>query len=257
MISVKELYKSFEGQGVLENINIDICKGELAVLMGPSGAGKSTLIRCLNGLETFDHGHIKIGEAQLKKQNKEKKVNEDYQKQVQALRAQVGMVFQSFNLFPHLTVLENISKAPMVVKGLSLEEARSIALTLLKKVGLESKANQYPCQISGGQQQRAAIARALAMSPQVLLYDEPTSALDPSLTHEVLQVMKDLKAEGMTQVVVTHEMNFAKEAADQVYYLEDSQIVEVAPPSEIFASPCDARTRYFLRQHLTPSTGLS
>lgn len=248
VIRVENLHKNFGPVAALRGVSFRTLESELTVIIGPSGCGKSTLLRCLNGLEGFDSGRVTIGETTL-----------DHHDGVQAgnlnvklcqLREQVGMVFQSFNLFPHLTVLENAVKAPKVVKGLSRKEAEERAHQLLLKVGLEDRAHYYPSQLSGGQQQRAAIARALAMSPRVMLYDEPTSALDPSLVNEVLQIMRKLDDEGMAQIVVTHEMRFAREVADNVIFLCNGELVEFGPPEKIFGSPCDQRTRDFLGNYL-------
>jgi ABC-type polar amino acid transport system ATPase subunit len=220
----------------------------LVALIGPSGCGKSTLLRCINGLETIDEGSVQVGQTSL--QSPLQIGQKEFQSRAQAVRRQVGMVFQSFNLFPHLTVLENVMKAPQVVRGASSAEAEKSAGEALAKVGLSEKVNHYPNQLSGGQQQRAAIARALAMSPKVLLYDEPTSALDPTLVNEVLRVMKKLDQEGMTQIVVTHEMRFARDVADRIVFIEDGRIVEMGPPAEIFAAPKSERTRAFLGNFL-------
>lgn len=240
--------KVFHGRHVVDGVSLQVEPGDLVALIGPSGCGKSTLLRCMNGLETLDGGSMEILGVHLK--SPRELGDNEYRKRAQAIRRQVGMVFQSFNLFPHLTVLENLIKAPMVVRGISREEAEKAAIELLAKVGLSDKAERYPQQISGGQQQRAAIARALAMSPKLMLYDEPTSALDPTLVHEVLRVMKQLDAEGMTQIVVTHEMKFARDVADRVVYLEQGRIVEMGPPEKIFVSPEHESTRNFLRHFL-------
>jgi len=227
---------------------LEVEEGELIALIGPSGCGKSTLLRCLNGLETIDSGGIRIFNSTL--QSPETIGSREFNRRAQSIRRHVGMVFQSFNLFPHLSVIENVMIGPVVVSGLSPEVAKQRAAEMLAKVGLEEKAAQYPSQLSGGQQQRAAIARALALVPKLMLYDEPTSALDPTLVHEVLRVMKQLDLEGMTQIVVTHEMRFARDVADRVLFLEDGQIVEMGPPDQIFGSPQDDRTRNFLRHFL-------
>jgi polar amino acid transport system ATP-binding protein len=216
MITVENLHKSYAGAPALRGVSFTVDPSELTVIMGPSGCGKSTLLRCLNGLETFDTGKVQIADIALDRTHA---TNGNLHAQLLELRQHVGMVFQAFNLFPHLTCLENAVKAPMVVKGKSREEAESIAKPLLDKVGLGDRLHYYPSQLSGGQQQRAAIARALAMNPKVMLYDEPTSALDPTLVNEVLTIMRQLDDEGMTQVVVTHEMRFARSAADKVIML--------------------------------------
>lgn len=226
MISVEGLHKSYQNTPVLKGIDLKIKDRETVVLIGRSGCGKSTLLRCINNLETFDQGKITVGDIQLERPLSSSDTERGFQKKANHLRAQAGMVFQSFNLFPHLTVLENLTLAPQVVKETPREEAEATALALLEKVGLASHAHHSPSQLSGGQSQRAAIARALAMSPQAMLYDEPTSALDPGLVDEVLDVMKKLSEEGMTQIVVTHEMRFAKDVADRVVYIEDGLVVE-------------------------------
>ena len=219
-------------------------------MIGPSGCGKSTFLRCLNCLEIFDRGKISIGDISLERSSPHAPLDRRFQAKARMLRLSVGIVFQSFNLFPHLTVLENVMKAPTVVKGLPKREVEVTARTLLGKVGLETHVHHYPSQLSGGQQQRAAIARALAMAPKVMLYDEPTSALDPGLVDEVLQVMKRLDEDGMTQIVVTHEMRFARDVADTIVYVEDGQIVEISSPVQIFSAPNDERTKRFLRKFL-------
>lgn len=246
-ISIKNLSKKHGNLEVLRNINLEVTPGELTVLIGPSGCGKSTLLRCLNGLETLDSGTIIINGVVLEKNANTTQSQKDFDKKARAIRENVGMVFQSFNLFPHLTLLENITKAPIVVKKMESKLAKEKAKELLAKVGLFSHADHYPCQLSGGQQQRAAIARALAMSPKAILYDEPTSALDPGLVHEVLQVMRTLDDEGMTQIVVTHEMRFARDVADHIVHIQDGKIVEMGTPEQIFTAPIDDRTRHFLR----------
>ncbi len=246
-IFVKNLVKNHGMLSVLKGIDLEVTPGELTVLIGPSGCGKSTLLRCLNGLELMDEGSITINASTLSRSPQEKFSHSNYQKQAKVIRENVGMVFQSFNLFPHLTLLENIMKAPMVVKKISSKEAKEQAMAMLKKVGLEGHYNHYPLELSGGQQQRAAIARALAMNPKAILYDEPTSALDPELKNEVLQVMRALDDEGMTQIVVTHEMAFAKEVADHIVHMQEGRVVEVGTPEEIFKNPKEEKTRHFLR----------
>jgi polar amino acid transport system ATP-binding protein len=240
MIQIKNLSKSFGQLQVLKNIDLEVNEKEVVVLIGASGSGKSTLLRCLNFLEVAGGGDIVIDSEPIvaNKSNLNK------------VREKVGMVFQHFNLFPHKTVLENIIEAPMFVKGETKDVASAKAMTLLKKVGLEDKAGYYPDHLSGGQKQRVAIARALAMEPKVMLFDEPTSALDPELVGEVLQVMKELAEEGMTMVIVTHEMGFAKEVADRVIMLADGNIIEEGRPDEIFAYPKHERTQRFLKQIL-------
>ena len=236
ILTVKNLSKSFGELEVLKDINMEIEEGEVISVIGPSGSGKSTFLRCINLLETPNSGTITY-EGQV--------VNEPaYDKR--KLHQEVGMVFQKFNLFPHTTVLENIMLAPTKLKRGTKEELKAQALELLDKVGLKSKADEFPGNLSGGQQQRVAIARALAMKPRVLLFDEPTSALDPELVGEVLKVMQDLAEEGMTMVVVTHEMGFAREVSNHLIFMEGGYIVEEGDPKEIFANPKNARTKKFL-----------
>ncbi|MBU8713309.1 amino acid ABC transporter ATP-binding protein [Brevibacillus parabrevis] len=238
MITVRNLAKSFGSLRVLNNISLSIAKSEVVVLIGASGSGKSTLLRCLNFLEMKDSGDIAINQQLI-----------DVQKtDLNKIREQVGMVFQHFNLFPHMTVLQNVMEAPLHVRGKNKTEASEKAMQLLDRVGLTDKAHVYPEQLSGGQKQRVAIARALAMEPEVMLFDEPTSALDPELVGEVLATMKDLAREGMTMVIVTHEMGFAREVADRVIMLADGEIVEEGHPQELFSHPRHERTKRFLQQ---------
>ncbi len=248
IISVNNLQKSYGDAAALRGISFEVEVSELTAIIGPSGCGKSTLLRCLNGLELFDSGRVRIGEITLDRNDGFKQ--RDLNLQLRRLREEVGMVFQSFNLFPHLTVLENTALAPVVVKKLDRKLAEKKAVELLAKVGLSDRLDYYPSQLSGGQQQRAAIARALAMEPKVMLYDEPTSALDPSLVGEVLGIMRRLDDEGMTQVVVTHEMNFARDVADKVLVLAEGELIERDSPDVIFSSPRDERTRAFLQRYL-------
>lgn len=244
MIQVTNLGKRFGSLTVLENINVAVHSKEIVVLLGPSGSGKSTLLRCLNGLEELDSGSIQVGNVKL-----DASMNAAAKKKaIRELRGLTGMVFQSFNLFPHLTVLENIVTAPMTVKNMPKDQAVALAESLLGKVGLIEKKHEYPSRLSGGQQQRVAIARALAMQPQMMLFDEPTSALDPELTGEVLQVMKQLANEGMTMIVVTHEMKFAREVANRVIFMSEGVIQEEGTPEQFFAQPRTERARKFLRQ---------
>lgn len=248
IIEVQQLVKSFHQQCVVNGIDLKIHKGDLVALIGPSGCGKSTLLRCLNGLESIDSGSIHFHDIRLES---EKDIGKkEFQKRSLAVRQKVGMVFQSFNLFPHWTVNENLINPPMIVKKIDLQTAQQRADRLLEKVGLSSHKNQYPERLSGGQQQRAAIARALAMNPDIILYDEPTSALDPTLVAEVLRVMKNLDEEGLTQIVVTHEMRFAQEVADVIVFLEGGKIVEMGPPEQIFSNPKSEKTRQYLRNFL-------
>ncbi|EDP67486.1 ABC transporter ATPase component [Carnobacterium sp. AT7] len=241
MIKIDHLKKSFGTNEVLTDINQEVKKGEVVVIIGPSGSGKSTLLRCLNLLETPTSGEVIFEGTALTGLN-ETKINQ--------LREKMGMVFQSFNLFPHMTVLENLKVSPVKVKGLSDQEATASAIKLLEQVGLSDKADAYPASLSGGQQQRVAIARALAMNPAVMLFDEPTSALDPEMVGEVLKVMQDLADVGMTMVVVTHEMGFAKEVADRVIFMDGGYIVEEGKPEELFNNPQHERTQDFLAKIL-------
>lgn len=248
IVSVQNVKKHFRGRAVVDGVTLEADEGDLVALIGPSGCGKSTLLRCINGLETIDEGQIRVFKTELR--GPDQIGSREFHRRAQAVRQSVGMVFQSFNLFPHLTILENLMIAPQVVRHEKTADAEKTARDLLEKVGLSEKADRYPVELSGGQQQRAAIARALAMSPKILLYDEPTSALDPMLVDEVLRVMKRLDQEGMTQIVVTHEMRFAREVADRIVYIEQGQVVEQGPPAEIFGNPKDERTRSFLRHFL-------
>ncbi len=236
MIKVKNLHKKFGKLHVLQGIDTHIEKGEVVVVIGPSGSGKSTFLRCLNLLEQPSDGEIIFEGINIT--DKRNDINKQRQK--------MGMVFQNFNLFPHLTVLENITLGPKKLKGETTEQAEKNAVSLLKRIGLEEKANSYPAQLSGGQKQRIAIVRALAMSPDVMLFDEPTSALDPEMVGEVLEVMKELASEGMTMVVVTHEMGFAREVGTRVLFMDEGKIKEEARPDEIFSNPKHERTREFL-----------
>ena len=240
MIKVCNLTKSFGSTKVLKGMNLDIVKGEVVVVIGPSGSGKSTFLRCLNLLEIPSSGTVEFEGTNLT----------DKTVDINKLREKMGMVFQGFNLFPHKTVLENITLAPMKVKHKTKEDAEKLAFSLLKKIGLEEKASSYPSQLSGGQKQRIAIARALAMEPDVMLFDEPTSALDPEMVGEVLNVMKDLAKDGMTMIVVTHEMGFAKEVGDRILFMDQGDILEDAPPSEFFLCPKNPRTIEFLNKVL-------
>ncbi|CAM3966491.1 amino acid ABC transporter ATP-binding protein [Alicyclobacillus pomorum] len=240
MISVKDLRKSFGSNEVLKGISNEIKEREVVVVIGPSGSGKSTFLRCLNGLEKATSGTIVVAGMELTNPKTD----------ITKLRQRVGMVFQRFNLFHHLTVLDNITIGPRKVLGKSREESEALARQLLAKVGLKDKESSYPDELSGGQQQRVAIARALAMKPDVMLFDEPTSALDPEMVGEVLQVMKDLAREGMTMVVVTHEMGFAREVGDRVIFMDDGVIVEEGTPEQIFSNAKEPRTKAFLSKIL-------
>jgi glutamine transport system ATP-binding protein len=240
MIEVRDIYKTFGKVKALNGVSATIKKGEVVVIIGPSGSGKSTFLRCLNHLEKIDRGTIIIDNIPLT----ESKTN------IHKVREETGMVFQQFNLFPHLTVLRNITLAQIKVRRRSQEEAERIARDLLAKVGIPEKADNYPFQLSGGQQQRVAIARALAMQPKIMLFDEPTSALDPEMIGEVLEVMKNLAHEGMTMVVVSHEMGFAKEVAHRVIFMDEGKIVEEGTPDRFFDHPREERTRTFLSKVL-------
>lgn len=239
-VHVSKLKKSFGSLEVLKNISTDITVGEVVVLIGPSGSGKSTFLRCLNRLEDITDGEVTIDGINIA----EKTVN------INKVRENIGMVFQHFNLFPHMTVLENVMLAPVELKKMTKEEAKVKGLQLLKRVGLEEKANVYPPQLSGGQKQRVAIARSLAMNPDIMLFDEPTSALDPEMVGEVLSVMKELASSGMTMVVVTHEIGFAREVADRIIFMDGGYIVEEGTPSEVLSNPREARTIDFLNKVL-------
>ena len=239
MIEIKNLHKSFGHVEVLKGVDVSIDEKEVVVIIGPSGSGKSTLLRCMNYLEEPTSGEITVDNMKL-----------DKHADINKIRENIGMVFQRFNLFPHMTVLENIMLAPVKVLGISKEEAKKTAEGLLRRVGLSEKAKSYPTQLSGGQQQRVAIARALAMHPKVMLFDEPTSALDPEMVTEVLDVMKNLAKQGMTMVVVTHEMGFAREVGDRVLFVDEGRIIEQGTPKDIFENPKQERTKLFLSKIL-------
>lgn len=240
IIRIENVYKYFGRVQALRGVSLDIRRGEVVVIVGPSGSGKSTLLRCINRLETYEQGRITVDGIPL-----------DGSRNINAVRREVGMVFQSFNLFSHLTVLDNLMLAQRVVRKRSEEEARQTAMRLLNKVGIPDKAASRPAQLSGGQQQRVAIARALAMNPKVMLFDEPTSALDPEMIKEVLEVMLELAREGMTMAVVSHEMGFTRAAARRVIFMDGGQILEEAPPEVLFNSPSHERTRQFLSKILS------
>jgi len=240
VIEFKRVNKWFGDLHVLKDVDLEVESGEVVVICGPSGSGKSTLIRCVNRLEPIQSGEITVNGMSLN----------DPRLKPARLRGEVGMVFQQFNLYPHLKVLDNICLAPMKVRGLSRSEAQSRAMALLAKVGIADKAEAYPAQLSGGQQQRVAIARSLAMEPKIMLFDEPTSALDPEMINEVLEVMAGLAREGMTMVVVTHEMGFAKRVADRIIFMDDGRLIEEGDPESFFATPRNERTRLFLSKIL-------
>jgi ABC-type polar amino acid transport system ATPase subunit len=240
LIELSGVVKRFGSNEVLRGISMEVQRGEVVVLCGPSGSGKSTLLRCINGLEPFDAGEIRI----------DGKATERASSKLKRLSPKLGMVFQSFNLFPHLTILQNLIMSPMLVLKTPRREAVARALALLERVGIPEKAEAYPEVLSGGQQQRAAIARALCMQPEVMLFDEPTSALDPEMITEVLEVMKGLAADGMTMVIVTHEMGFAREVADRVAFMAEGQIVETADPESFFTNPREERTQRFISRIL-------
>ncbi len=250
IIRVENLHKSFHSLHVLKGINFSVSKGEIVSVIGPSGSGKSTLLRCLNHLEVADKGSISFEGNYIAKADPSGKAVYKSSKEVLAICSSLGMVFQNFNLFPHKSVLQNITEAPVMVKGKSKEEAEAKAMELLEKVGLSEKKDAYPNQLSGGQKQRVAIARALAMEPDIMLFDEPTSALDPELIGEVLQVIKKLAEERMTMIIVTHEMNFAREISDRIIFMDDGQIVVDGVPDDIFVNPEHPRIKTFLNKVL-------
>jgi ABC-type polar amino acid transport system ATPase subunit len=236
LVELDKIRKSFGDNLVLDGIDLTIDRGEVIVIAGPSGSGKSTMLRCINGLEGIDDGDVRFDGRSVARAGKE----------VNRMRAEIGMVFQQFNLFAHKTVMQNLTMAPVEVKGLTKAEARDRAQRLLERVGLTEKSDAYPADLSGGQQQRVAIARALAMEPKLMLFDEPTSALDPEMIREVLDVMRDLARDGMTMAVVTHEMGFAREVCDRIVFIDDGRIVEQAPPDQFFAEAKSERARDFV-----------
>lgn len=243
IVRMQKLNKHFGNLHVLSDIDLTVVPGEVVVVIGASGSGKSTLIRCINGLEEFQSGSLEVDGNELLPYGKSTKA-------LQTIRTEVGMVFQQFNLFPHLSVIDNVTLAPMKVRGISRESAVSNAKRLLERVGIADQADKYPSQLSGGQQQRVALARALAMEPRLMLFDEPTSALDPEMIGEVLDAMRELAKEGMTMVIVTHEMGFAREVADRVIYIHKGTITEQGPPEQLFDSPQHERTQSFLARVL-------
>ena len=241
MIRFKSVNKWFGNLHVLNNINYHVAPGEVSVICGPSGSGKSTLIRCINKLEPIQSGEIIIDNMPV----------HDLRTNITRLRAEIGFVFQQFNLYPHMTTLENITIAPIKVRKISRKEANEMAMELLEKVGIPDKANVYPSQLSGGQQQRVAIARGLCMHPKIMLFDEPTSALDPEMINEVLDVIRNLANEGITMVIVTHEMGFAREVSNQIVFMDEGQIIETGTPKQFFRNAQNERTRIFLSKILT------
>jgi polar amino acid transport system ATP-binding protein len=250
MVDVQSVHKRFGRLEVLRGIDLEVQRGEVMVILGPSGSGKSTLLRCINHLENIDAGRISVDGNLVGYRQVGDRIYELKEKEVAQRRAEVGMVFQRFNLFPHMTALGNVVEAPLRVRGTPRAEATKRAQELLERVGLEQRAGAYPSQLSGGQQQRVAIARALAMDPKLMLFDEPTSALDPELVGDVLDVMRALSGEGMTMMVVTHEMGFAREVADQVVFMDGGVIVERGQPAEVIGAPREARTKAFLSKVL-------
>lgn len=251
MVQVEGVHKFFGNLHVLKGIDLEIMPGQVCVILGPSGSGKSTLLRCLNQLEEISAGRVRVeGELLGYREDKEGTLHELPDKVIARQRSRIGMVFQRFNLFPHKTALENVMEAPVHVSKVNKASAQSHALELLERVGLSDRADHYPSELSGGQQQRVAIARALAMNPEIMLFDEPTSALDPELVGEVLQVMKDLAASGMTMAVVTHEIGFAREVADTVVFMDDGMIVEMGSAEDVIANPKETRTKEFFSKVL-------
>ena len=250
MVEARGVCKAYAGVEVLKGVDLTVTRGEVTCLIGPSGSGKSTLLRCINHLEKHDAGELRVDGELVGYEARNGKLYERNEKQICAERSRIGMVFQRFNLFQHLTVMDNITIGQVKVRGVSSDAARERAIELLTRVGLEAKQKHYPSQLSGGQQQRVAIARALAMEPKLMLFDEPTSALDPELVGEVLDVMKDLAQSGMTMIVVTHEMGFAREVANTVYFLDQGVIEESGDPREVLSSPSSVRLKSFLSKVL-------
>jgi polar amino acid transport system ATP-binding protein len=251
MVKAENVHKSFGHVEVLKGIDLEVTNGEVFCLLGPSGSGKSTFLRCINHLERVDGGRLSVDGRLIGYREEGDKLYEMHEREIAAQRRDIGMVFQRFNLFPHMTALENVMEAPVQVRGESKAAARQQALQLLDRVGLAERAGNYPAELSGGQQQRVAIARALAMKPKLMLFDEPTSALDPELVGEVLDVMKDLAREGMTMIVVTHEIGFAREVADTVVFMDGGVIVEAGKPVDVLGNPQHLRTKAFLSKVLS------
>jgi polar amino acid transport system ATP-binding protein len=248
LVRAVNVHKAFHGTAVLKGIDLDVAHGEVVCLLGPSGSGKTTFLRCINQLETIDGGRIHVDGDCMGYAEKGGRLHRLSDTAIAAQRREIGMVFQRFNLFPHLTAIENVMEAPVQVKGESKAQAREAALGLLVRVGLSDRSHAYPAQLSGGQQQRVAIARALAMTPKLMLFDEPTSALDPELVGEVLEVMRELARDGMTMIVVTHEVGFARDVADRVVFMDGGVVVEQGHPREVLANPQHQRTRSFLQR---------
>ncbi|OFE18428.1 ectoine/hydroxyectoine ABC transporter ATP-binding protein EhuA [Humibacillus sp. DSM 29435] len=248
LVRAVNVLKSFHGVEVLKGIDLDVHRGEVVCLLGPSGSGKTTFLRCINQLESIDGGRIWVDGDLMGFRDEQGQLHHLTDKEVATQRREIGMVFQRFNLFPHMTALENVAEAPVQVKGMKKKQARARAVELLEQVGLGDKPTSYPGQLSGGQQQRVAIARALAMDPKLMLFDEPTSALDPELVGEVLRVMRDLAKAGMTMIVVTHEMSFAREVADHVVFMDGGVVVEQGKPKDVIGNPQHERTQSFLRR---------
>ena len=250
LVQARNVHKSFDHLEVLKGIDLDVMPGEVVVILGPSGSGKSTFLRCINHLETIQKGSIAVDGEQIGYRVKNDRLEKLSSNSIARQRRKIGMVFQQFNLYPHMTVLQNIIEAPVGVHGESRKDATQNAMRLLERVGLSEKASSYPRQLSGGQQQRVAIARALAIKPKLMLFDEPTSALDPELVGEVLATVRDLASQGLTMIVVTHEIGFAKEAADRVIFMDGGNIVEMGKPEDVIGNPRHPRTQAFLSRFL-------
>ncbi|MGO4568772.1 amino acid ABC transporter ATP-binding protein [Rhizobium sp. 2YAF20] len=250
LVRARNVHKSFDHLEVLKGIDLDVATGEVVAILGPSGSGKSTFLRCINHLESISRGSVEVDGEQIGYQFKKGRLVALSSHTIMLQRRKIGMVFQQFNLYPHMTALQNIMEAPVGIHGQSRSEARKEAMALLDRVGLLAKADSYPRQLSGGQQQRVAIARALAIKPKLMLFDEPTSALDPELVGEVLATMRDLAGQGLTMIVVTHEIGFAREAADRVVFMDDGKVVEQGKPDEVIGNPQHPRTRSFLSRFI-------
>jgi polar amino acid transport system ATP-binding protein len=250
LVRARNVHKAFGSNEVLKGIDLDVAPGETVVILGPSGSGKSTFLRCINHLETIDQGAIEVAGEQIGYRLRNGRLDRLSDREIARQRRKIGMVFQQFNLYPHMTALENVIEAPVGVHGQGRDEAVRYARELLTRVGLEQKMDAYPRQLSGGQQQRVAIARALAIKPTLMLFDEPTSALDPELVGEVLATMRDLANQGLTMIVVTHEVGFAREAADRVVFMDGGNVIETGPPDEVLTNPTHPRTRSFLSRFI-------